>query len=384
MSIRKLVLVALCLIALLAACSPDTESPDPVEETADAAASTDEIEEGYKYGFNSICIEDDLFTLNRNHVHTICDEIIRRKLDISLHVFARVDTVDKLLLEKMKEAGCSLIVFGVESGSQKILDIIKKKTDLQKIRHAVALTKEVGIDVLASFILGLPGETKETLKITTEFAKELDTYYGFHILAPFPGTEVREKAEELGLKILSHNWKHYNADIPITETDDAKREDVYYYLNQYNRAVDSYNKHQDTSASNGTLDESELQEVEKRHQKHFAWELLTKDLVEKLGQIEYADTNLNTKESLTTFKNKLVNHMPFSENFIEQGLQKLIQQGLLVHQSKGNNSVWRWSSNEELLSHSPDDIADLESAASYPPDIRSENTERVYLYRTKI
>ena len=127
----------------------------------------------------------------------------------------------------MREAGCQAICFGVESGSQEILDLVKKKSNLDKVKEAMRMTQDVGISALASFIIGLPGETEETLKKTVEFANELHnefgSLYGFHILAPFPGTEVRERAAEYGLEILSNDWTKYDANHVVTRTKGATR-----------------------------------------------------------------------------------------------------------------------------------------------------------------
>ncbi|HWU39432.1 MAG TPA: radical SAM protein, partial [Candidatus Acidoferrum sp.] len=180
----------------------------------------DEIESACRLGFDEICIDDDLFTRNRAHVTGICDEILRRGLMIKLYIFARVDTVDPALLHVLRGAGCSMICFGLESGNQKVLDNAKKRTTLEKAREAVRMSKDAGIAPLGSFILGLPGETPQTMEDTVSFARSLDIPYGFHLLAPFPGTQIRERPDEFGIKILSDDWSLYDADHAVTETKD--------------------------------------------------------------------------------------------------------------------------------------------------------------------
>jgi radical SAM superfamily enzyme YgiQ (UPF0313 family) len=186
----------------------------------------DEIEDILRLGFRGINIVDDLFTLSRKHVLGLCDEILSRKLRFKWTCFARVDTVDDELLRRMKEAGCYYTCYGVESGNQDILDSAKKKITLDEIRRAVRLAKDNGINVLASCILGLPGETKETIRQSMEFVRELNTPYGFHLLAPFPGTEVREKAKEYGIKIITNNWRRYDANEAVTCTKDVTCEEA--------------------------------------------------------------------------------------------------------------------------------------------------------------
>jgi len=99
----------------------------------------DEIEQCLAYGFTEVNMEDDLLTLNPRHVYAFCDEIIARGLKFNWSVFSRVDTVNPELLRKMQEAGCTWMLYGVESGNQQILDTVKKKITLEKIREGVRL-----------------------------------------------------------------------------------------------------------------------------------------------------------------------------------------------------------------------------------------------------
>ncbi|MEM3704017.1 MAG: radical SAM protein, partial [Candidatus Bathyarchaeia archaeon] len=182
----------------------------------------DELEEiVFDYGFDLVNVVDDLLTFKIRRVFEFCDEIISRGIKVKWTAFARVDTVTKELLAKMKEAGCIFILYGVESGNQRILNLTKKRLTLEKIRRGISISNEVGITTLSSFILGLPGETKETIKESLEFGKSLGNWYGFHVLAPYPGTEVRERAKEFGLKILHNNWYRYDANQAVTETEEV-------------------------------------------------------------------------------------------------------------------------------------------------------------------
>ncbi|MFH2132676.1 MAG: radical SAM protein, partial [bacterium] len=144
-------------------------------------------------GFPQVNIADDLFTAKKSHCMAICDEIIKRNLKIKWTSFARVDTVSLEILQKMKAAGCTTISFGVESANTEILKRIKKGITLPKVINAIEMCIKAGIDPHVSFILGLPGETPETLKETQAFGEvlhELGGSYGFHLLAPFPGTAI--------------------------------------------------------------------------------------------------------------------------------------------------------------------------------------------------
>ena len=180
------------------------------------------------YGYHPETIEfsDDLFTLDKKRTEAICDEIKRRGLDIAWACSSRVDTISRALLQKMKRAGCMLIYYGVESGSQRILNLMKKHVRIEQIVKAIRWTKEVGIETLASFIIGFPGETREDVEKTIAFAKKLDTDYAqFSFATPYPGTELYRLAKEKGL-LLTEDWSQYTAGKPIIAVDDSTKDDL--------------------------------------------------------------------------------------------------------------------------------------------------------------
>ena len=187
----------------------------------------DEIEQIVsEYNPASIEFSDDEFTLDRRRVEGICDEIRRRGLDILWACSSRVDTVSRELLRKMKAAGCFLIYYGVESGCQRILNLMRKGIRIGQVIDAIRWTKEVGIETLASYILGFPGETKEDIKKTITFAKRLSTDYAqFSLATPYPGTELYHSAEEKGL-LLIEDWSQYTAGKPITLNNECSKEDL--------------------------------------------------------------------------------------------------------------------------------------------------------------
>lgn len=150
----------------------------------------DEMEECLqKHGIKEFLIYDDTFTINRQRVVDICDEIIKRGLPITWDIRARVNTVDKELLLLLKRAGCQRIHYGVESGTQKILDVLRKGITLEQIKNAFELTKKAGIQTLAYFMIGNPLEIKEDILQTIKFAKKLNPdYVHITITMPFPAT----------------------------------------------------------------------------------------------------------------------------------------------------------------------------------------------------
>lgn len=133
------------------------------------------------------------FTIAKKNVIQLCDLLISNSTPIKWCCQTRTDAVDKNLLEKMKQAGCTLIHYGVETGSERIMKLIKKNITKDKIIKGIKLTKEVGIDTACFFMFGFPTETKQEMDETISFAKELNpTYASFHIAIPYPNTELYE------------------------------------------------------------------------------------------------------------------------------------------------------------------------------------------------
>jgi 2-polyprenyl-3-methyl-5-hydroxy-6-metoxy-1,4-benzoquinol methylase len=126
-----------------------------------------------EYGSKGIYFREDNFTLNRERVIGICEEIQRRKIKITWECSSRVDLVDKTLLRAMYRAGCRAIWYGIESGSPRILDILYKHITIDQSKKAIRLTREAGIKTGGSFIIGIPGETMEEIKLTLNLIKDL-------------------------------------------------------------------------------------------------------------------------------------------------------------------------------------------------------------------
>lgn len=169
-----------------------------------------ELEYLAKIGVKNILFHSDTFTVNKNVVIDLCKKIIDSGLKIRWMCNSRVDTVDKEILEWMKKAGCEMIMYGIESGSQKVLDISKKDITIAKIIETVKNTDKAGIKVWGYFIIGLPGENKETVEQTIKLAKDLPlTLANFAVAAPYPGTEFQSLSIENGW-LKSNNWEEYD------------------------------------------------------------------------------------------------------------------------------------------------------------------------------
>ena len=178
-------------------------------------------------GAKGLYFEDDTFTVSPGQVIGICREILRRKIKIPWSCLGRVDCVNREILKIMKEAGCYMIRYGVESSSQDILNKAKKGITIEKIVSAFAVTKETGIETYASYTLGLPGETKETLEKTIEFAVKLNSDYAqFGIAMPYPGTEFYRDAEKNGW-LKAKKWSEFEAsENSVLEYPDLSAKDI--------------------------------------------------------------------------------------------------------------------------------------------------------------
>jgi len=304
----------------------------------------DEIESAHGLGFEEVCIDDDLFTRNRRHVLAICDELNRRGLKMNMYLFARVDTVDAFLLRRLREAGCKMICFGLESGNQTILDRAHKGITLERVRRAVELTKEAGISPFGSFILGLPGETRETLEETFAFAQSLGIPFGFHLLAPFPGTKVRERAPEYGIKILTDDWTLYDADHAVTETEGVPASEVEEFARSFFRKLCAEIDEMRKSTLAGTYHGPYRQEMEKRMEVDFVWKLLAGDLIEEQGKILRGEVSAADEGQalLKILAGRIAATVSLPPPFVESRLRKLSERGLLRCQDHADSFRWEW------------------------------------------
>lgn len=161
-----------------------------------------------KFGVKEIKFYDDTFTLDRKRVIAICRLLKEQGIDIPWTCETRVNLVASDLLGIMKDAGCYMIEYGVESGNQRVLNSLKKDITLEQTIKAFKLTHEAGIETVAYFMIGSPQETSETIQETVGFAKTLDPdFVQFSIATPYPGTELYRLAIEEGY--VPEKWDEY-------------------------------------------------------------------------------------------------------------------------------------------------------------------------------
>lgn len=184
-----------------------------------------------EFKVDSLQFYDETFTIDRERIIELCQAMIDRNLNLPWSCFTRVDLVDLELLKMMKKAGCYQIFFGVETGVERLLTLIRKGTTLDQAREAFRLTHQVGIETVASFMLTLPTETIEETWISVRFGLELDPDYVYWLtFTPYPGTDLAEFAARNGT-IINTDYSSYNvfdsiAFLPLQRTEQEIRETI--------------------------------------------------------------------------------------------------------------------------------------------------------------
>lgn len=197
----------------------------------------------YKFGINEIFFQDDTMNLDRVWFFAICDEIIKRELNhLSYKAPFRVNKnlVDEGLLSKAKEAGFWMIFYGVESGSQEVLNTIEKGTTVAEIERAFRLTHNAGILTIAAFMVGNIGDTRETVQESVELAKRIrPDVFGFSIATPLPGTRFYDIAKAKGW-ILNEDFSQYSQFTAVSRNEALTASDITELRNRADKEVRQY------------------------------------------------------------------------------------------------------------------------------------------------
>jgi radical SAM superfamily enzyme YgiQ (UPF0313 family) len=186
-----------------------------------------ELEYLAEHNVRNVLFLADLFTYDRKGVMKLCDMIISKGLKVRWTCNSRVDTIDEEMMIKMKQAGCWLIAFGIESGSQQILDNVKKDAKVEDATRTIRLCKKHGIKSWGYFIIGLPGENRQTVRETIDFAKSIPLDIAlFHVAMPYAGTEFYFQAVANGW-LNTSEWKHFDMnDSAVVQYQDFTSEDI--------------------------------------------------------------------------------------------------------------------------------------------------------------
>lgn len=192
-------------------------------------------------GVGHINFLDDTLVLSKERVERICQLILEKGLNFKWSCYARVNHITPELVDLMEKTGCRFIQFGVESGNQEVLNKISKNITLEQVRKATKIVKKAGLKLMCDFMIGLPGDTEETVNQTIEFAKELNPDLAFFsITTPFPGTTLYEDYRKLDRLKEGYIWQnmslHEKTDFSTPDLTSRELRDLYskahhsYYL----------------------------------------------------------------------------------------------------------------------------------------------------------
>jgi len=188
----------------------------------------EEMELLKRLGARHVHMYADLFTVNREQVVRLCELMIERNLQLDWTCNSRVDYVDEEMLRLMGKAGCQLISWGIESGNEMILKKVRKGYRMEQAKQALMWARKAGIKNWGYFIIGLPGETEETIRQTIDLAKSLPLDIAlFHVAAPYPGTPFFFQAVENNWFRPGVNWEEVDMDqATVLDYDTLKAEDL--------------------------------------------------------------------------------------------------------------------------------------------------------------
>lgn len=307
----------------------------------------DEIEEILSYGFEHINIADDLFTAQPERVREFCNGIRERSPNLKWSAFARVDTVNQEMLDMMAAAGCDGISFGVESGNRDMLRRIKKGIKLEQVTRATEMCRRAGIWAHESFIIGLPGETMDTLTETDRFAKSTGAVYNYHYLAPFPGTTVRDNIQDYDLAILTDNWDRYDANAPIVSTSALTPHEMQKFGDRRSAEIDSDWDQVMERYRQGTCTPDEKMQVDGRRRTDFTFDLLSNDLIEKCGFVESTALDGSDESALRGLCSNIIKYTKSDSHTVLQTLSDFARRGYLKTGTSKDGCRWTWSEDKK-------------------------------------
>jgi radical SAM superfamily enzyme YgiQ (UPF0313 family) len=201
-----------------------------------------EIEVLVNKGVSFIFFQDDTLTVDLKRLNSIINYIEEKGLKFTWSAESRVDTIVKEpnIVKRMANVGCISLQFGIESGSQAMLNALKKNITIEQIHSAVNLVLKEGIELACSFLVGHPFETHDTMLETFEFAKELTELGVLPVLSavcPFPGTSIFADTLHYSVEIENYRYSNYNSMSPVMNTKALTSKEIKKYLYQYTMAL---------------------------------------------------------------------------------------------------------------------------------------------------
>lgn len=211
-------------------------TPDKIYRFRSPQSVVDEIESVVAMGVEEAFFFDDLFNINEKRVIEICDEIIKRKIQIKWAFRGRVNGITEELVRKAKLAGCERIQYGIEKATDEGLKKVKKDSTVEEIKRAVNLTKKYGLMCVGNFLFFTPGEDEDDVEEIIRFSLKLNLDHAeFSVFIPYPGTKIYEEGLKSGF-IEKDYWREYAKNptkaFQIVWEEKVRKEKMYYISNK--------------------------------------------------------------------------------------------------------------------------------------------------------
>jgi radical SAM superfamily enzyme YgiQ (UPF0313 family) len=205
----------------------------------------------------------------------------------------------------------------------------------------VADCKAAGMTVFGSFIVGLPGETFETMMDSHWFAKELDVIYGYHFLAPFPGTEVMENMADFDLQLLTRDWAAFDANRAIVRTSHLSPEQIEEFVDTYYmQNVRNVDRDTERRFSEGRLNPTERLIYFGQKKLEIVFTLLRDDIIESMPPLPVSTENGGPEIQLAE---EIMPRVPIHRQFVLPSIRHLTERGYLTFSVQNDHRIWRWA-----------------------------------------
>jgi len=219
---------------------------------------------------------------------------------------------------------------------------IRKGITPEQTRRAVAMTRKAGIGVLASFVLGLPGETPETLRQTIDFADSLEVPYSLNLLTPYVGTEIRDRCQDWKIRIHSDEWRFYGQGHPLTSTPTVSRRQLSRAVNRYRAGVGQYLNELFERERRGILIPENAEELERHRHWNILRRLIGEEILERYGVLPVNHPGNEIRELALSIAHSL--GMKLEE--VQKHLEPLISEGRIgCTRESGGKIRWAWAPN---------------------------------------
>ena len=216
---------------------------------------------------------------------------------------------------------------------------MKKGTTMEQAVKAVQACKESGVDAFASFMIGLPGESPETIADSYTFAEGLGIDYGFHLLAPFPGTTVREEKEKYDIEILTDDWDLYDANVPIVRTSRMSETYVADFMKKHDARERDRWDCKVKRYEEGTCTDYEGLHVAGHNRMQLVFKLLSTDLIERHGVFNNGDS------SVQVLAERITRQTGAQPKLVQDTLQQLSDARYIKPLADATTTRWHWTHN---------------------------------------